>query len=63
VPVIDPKTVLIPLNKALEANDRLNNALDATARQWPTLTHPCWIDQLSEPTILLAEHRLGKNRK
>jgi hypothetical protein len=54
--------IIIDLNKLLEANDRLEAALDATEQQWPHVSR-CWINQINEPTLLLAEHRLGKNGK
>jgi hypothetical protein len=57
VPGINPKDVLLPLNQALEAKDRLANALEVTEKHWPYVTQ-CWIDQMSEPTLLLAKHRL-----
>ena len=53
------KKIIAPLNKLLEANDRLAAALNATEKQWPYVSR-CWIDQMSEPTLLLAKHRLGK---
>lgn len=59
---INNRDLLLPLNKLLEANDRLANALNSTKTQWPYVSK-CWIDQMSEPTILLAEHRLGKDRR
>jgi hypothetical protein len=53
----DPKDILTPLNKLLEANDKLAAALNKTQQQWPYVSK-CWIDQMSEPTELLAKHRL-----
>jgi hypothetical protein len=53
--------IIVALNKLLEANDRLDAALDATISQWPH-TPKCWIDQLSEPTPLLEKHRLRDGR-
>jgi hypothetical protein len=61
VPEITPKDVLMPLNQALEANDRLENAITATEKHWPYVTD-CWIDQMSEPTKLLAKHRIKNGR-
>jgi hypothetical protein len=55
--VQEAKEVILPLNKLLEANDRLSNALQGTADFWPYVAQ-CWIDQLGEPTKLLADHRL-----
>jgi hypothetical protein len=52
--------ILIPLNKLLEANDKLAAALNKTEQQWPYVSK-CWIDQMSEPTKLLADHRLKPN--
>lgn len=56
------KELLLPLNKLLEANDRLANAINATKQHWPYVTQ-CWIDQMSEPTPLLAKHSLGNGVK
>jgi hypothetical protein len=55
--VIDDKKILDPLNKLLEANDRLAIAIQGTKCHWPYVSQ-CWIDQMSEPTKLLADHRL-----
>jgi hypothetical protein len=52
--------ILMPLNKLLEANDKLAAALNKTEQQWPYVSR-CWIDRLSEPTKLLADHRLKPN--
>jgi hypothetical protein len=52
--------ILIPLNKLLEANDRLASAIQATEKHWSHVRQ-CWIDQMSEPTKLLADHRLKPN--
>jgi hypothetical protein len=54
------KDILLPLNKLLEANDRLDAAITETRKLWPTATR-CWIDQTVEPTKLLADHRLKAN--
>jgi hypothetical protein len=54
--------IIVALNKLLEANDRLDNAIDKTRQAWPAL-NKCWIDQVSEPTPLLEKHRIGKNGK
>jgi GT2 family glycosyltransferase len=51
------KSVLEPLNKLLEANDRLGNAIHGTKQIWPYVDK-CWIDRMGEPTKLLADHRL-----
>lgn len=59
---ITDKDLLLPLNKLLEANDRLANAINGTKSVWPYTTH-CWIDQMSEPTIELANHRVGNEKK
>jgi hypothetical protein len=53
--------IIVALNKLLEANDRLEAALNATVSQWPH-TPQCWIDQLREPTPLLEKHRLKNGR-
>jgi hypothetical protein len=56
------KDILLPLNKLLEANDRLDAAITETRKLWPTATgNRCWIDQMREPTKLLADHRLKAN--
>jgi hypothetical protein len=57
VPETPEGKILVDLNKLLEANDRLDVALDNTMRVWPT-TPKCWIDQINEPTLLLEKHRL-----
>jgi hypothetical protein len=55
------RELLLPLNALLEANDRLNAAITATRKRWDVPAR-CWIDQISEPTKLLADHRLkGKS--
>jgi hypothetical protein len=56
---VSDKTVLEPLNKLLEANDRLHSAIHSTREIWPHVS-PCWIDGLGEPTKLLQDHRLKK---
>jgi hypothetical protein len=55
---ITDKNLLFPLNKLLEANDRLEAALDNTAEMWKTGPDKCWIDQINEPTPLLEKHRI-----
>lgn len=52
------RNILMPLNALLAANDRLEEAIKRTEKQWPHSANPCWIDQLNEPTVLLAKHRL-----
>jgi hypothetical protein len=62
VPDSTLKDLIIPLNKLLEAKDRLANALAMTEQAWP-YAHQCWIDQLNEyqePTKLLNDHRIPK---
>jgi hypothetical protein len=54
---VSDKMVLEPLNKLLEANDRLHNAIHGTKQIWPYVDK-CWIDGMSEPTKLLQDHRL-----
>jgi hypothetical protein len=56
------KVIISGLNKLLEANDRLDAALDATVRVWP-VTPQCWIDKISEPTPLLEKHRIRNDTK
>jgi hypothetical protein len=51
------KKLLLSLNELLEANDRLAAAIDKTKLHWPYVSK-CWIDKMSEPTKLLADHRL-----
>lgn len=53
----EDKRILDPLNKLLEANDRLAQAINGTKKIWPYVSR-CWIDEMSEPTALLAKHRL-----
>jgi hypothetical protein len=50
------RKILEPLNKLMEANDRLEAAVNATRKHW-SYVEQCWIDQL-EPTKLLEDHRL-----
>jgi hypothetical protein len=63
--VADPdpqETELLPtLNLLLEANDKLNNAIDATREAW-NMPERCWIDQLTEPTPLLNKHKLRRRK-
>jgi hypothetical protein len=54
---VSDKAVLEPLNKLLEANDRLASAIQGTKQIWPYVSK-CWIDGMSEPTKLLSDHRL-----
>jgi hypothetical protein len=54
---VTEKMVLDPLNTLLEANDRLASAIQGTRQIWPYVSR-CWIDSMSEPTQLLADHRL-----
>jgi hypothetical protein len=56
------KKIIADLNKLLEANDRLDAALDSTIRLWP-FTPKCWIDKISEPTPLLEKHRIRNDSK
>jgi hypothetical protein len=56
---VSDRTVLEPLNKLLEANDRLHSAIHSTRDFWPYVTQ-CWIDGVTEPTKLLCDHRLKK---
>lgn len=59
-PMARDKEILLPLNQLLEANDRLAAAIQGTKQVWPYVSK-CWIDQMSEPTKLLADHRLKAN--
>lgn len=59
MPDVRDKDILMSLNRLLAANDRLAEALNGTERQWPYVSN-CWIDQLSEPTPLLAKHRVKR---
>jgi hypothetical protein len=54
---VSDRTVLEPLNRLLEANDRLHNAIHGTKQIWPYVDK-CWIDGMSDPTKLLSDHRL-----
>jgi hypothetical protein len=56
------KKIVTGLNRLLEANDRLDAALDATVRLWP-FAPKCWIDKISEPTPLLEKHRIRNETK
>jgi hypothetical protein len=54
-----PESDLLPaLNTLLEANDKLNTAIDATRKAWKLLPEKCWVDRISEPTPLLEKHKL-----
>lgn len=55
------RQILIPLNRLLEANDKLATAINGTKKIWPYVSK-CWIDEMSEPTVELAKHRLRGNR-
>jgi hypothetical protein len=57
---VHDETVLKPLNRLLEANDRLDNAIHGTKQIWPYVSR-CWIDGMSEPTKLLQDHRLAND--
>jgi hypothetical protein len=57
-----PESKLLPtLNVLLEANDKLDAAIDATREAWK-LPEKCWIDQITEPTLLLEKHKLRAKR-
>ena len=60
MPAIKDRDILVPLNKLLEANDRLAVAINMTRGAWPYVSE-CWIDQMSEPTVKLRKHRLKPN--
>ena len=62
MPAIKDKDILVPLNKLLEANDRLAGAINKTRDTWPYVSE-CWIDQMSEPTVDLAKRRLRPENK
>lgn len=51
------RQILEPLNDLLAANDRLVQAIQGTRQHWPYVTR-CWIDEMSEPSALLAKYRL-----
>jgi len=55
--VSDIDKLLLSLNALLEANEKLNTAIDNTRKAW-RMPEQCWIDQMSEPTKLLADYRL-----
>jgi hypothetical protein len=54
--------ILVALNKMLAANDRLDLAIDATRKHWDPHAARCWIDMISEPTKLLADHRINSDK-
>jgi hypothetical protein len=56
-PMDRDRKILEPLNALLEANDRLEEALRLTRKRWSN-RDKCWIDQMNEPTKLLADHKL-----
>jgi hypothetical protein len=58
VPELDTK-LLAPLAALLKANGRLSDAIDGTREFWVGKS-PCWIDLISEPTLLLEHHKLGE---
>ena len=62
MPAIKDKEILVPLNKLLEANDRLAGAINMTRDTWPYVSE-CWIDQMSEPTVALRKYRLREEPK
>jgi hypothetical protein len=51
--------LLAPLAALLKANGRLVDAIDGTRQFW-AWGDRCWIDQISEPTKLLKEHKIGE---
>jgi hypothetical protein len=51
--------LLAPLAALLKANGRLNDAIEGTREFW-AWGHPCWIDQITEPTLLLEHHKIGE---
>jgi hypothetical protein len=53
------KQLLEPLAALIRANGRLNDAIDKTRHFW-TVGDMCWIDQLTEPTLLLEHHKAGE---
>jgi hypothetical protein len=56
------KKIVTGLNKLLEANDRLDSAIDATRKHWERIPK-CWIDKTLEPTPLLEKHRIRNETK
>jgi hypothetical protein len=46
-----------PLKDLKAANLRLRLAIADTVLSWPLVTR-CWIDKISEPTLLLEEHKV-----
>ena len=54
------------LDKAIDdlkkAKLKLMVAINETVASWPEVTR-CWIDQINEPTALLAKHRLKPGTK
>jgi hypothetical protein len=53
--------LLAPLAALLRANARLDNAIDGTRQFWAWGNH-CWIDQITEPTLLLEHHKIGESK-
>jgi hypothetical protein len=51
--------LLAPLAELLRANGRLDDAINNTREFW-AWGDPCWIDQITEPTLLLEHHKLGE---
>jgi hypothetical protein len=58
VTALDTK-LLTPLAALLKANGRLDDAIDNTREFWEWCDH-CWVDQITEPTLLLEHHKIGE---
>jgi hypothetical protein len=53
--------LLAPLAEFLRANGRLDDAITDTRLFW-ALGERCWIDKLTEPTLLLEHHKIGESK-
>jgi hypothetical protein len=53
--------LLSPLAALLKANGRLDDAITSTRKFWEWADH-CWIDQVTEPTLLLEHHKIGESK-
>jgi hypothetical protein len=53
--------LLAPLAALLKANGRLDDAINNTRQFWARGDH-CWIDQITEPTLLLEHHKIGESK-
>lgn len=55
---MDPQKLISETKESLKkANSKLRRAITNTILSWP-YTEKCWIDNLSEPTLVLQEHKV-----